>query len=124
MKHARYYWLMLAESHLTRRLFGGVVRRIAALPTLAEWAKAAVAGKSINEQVGGGKVWAQSGKRAAVAGHRVLGRNRASLSGAPRRTRTHNLNPKDLRQRQAGVQFLRSQESKTEILDDNAAAVS
>jgi hypothetical protein len=32
IKHARYYWLMLAESHLTRRLFGGMVRRIAALP--------------------------------------------------------------------------------------------
>jgi hypothetical protein len=23
VKHARYYWLLLAESHLTRRLFGG-----------------------------------------------------------------------------------------------------
>jgi hypothetical protein len=33
IKHARYYWLLLAESHLTRRLFGGIVRRIAALPT-------------------------------------------------------------------------------------------
>jgi Transposase DDE domain group 1 len=32
VKHARYYWLLLAESHLTRRLFGAVVRRIAALP--------------------------------------------------------------------------------------------
>lgn len=31
IKHARYYWLMLAESHLTRRLFGGMVRRIDAL---------------------------------------------------------------------------------------------
>jgi len=31
VKHARYYWLMLAESHLTRRLFGSVVRRIEAL---------------------------------------------------------------------------------------------
>ena len=30
--HARYYWLLLAESHLTRRLFGSMVRRIAALP--------------------------------------------------------------------------------------------
>jgi hypothetical protein len=27
----RYYWLMLAESHLTRRLFGSMVRRIGAL---------------------------------------------------------------------------------------------
>jgi hypothetical protein len=31
VKHARYYWLLLAESHLTRRLFGSMVRRIAAL---------------------------------------------------------------------------------------------
>ena len=32
IKHARYYWLLLAESHLTRRLFGVMLRRIAALP--------------------------------------------------------------------------------------------
>ena len=32
IKHARYYWLLLAESHLTRRLFGSIVRRIAGLP--------------------------------------------------------------------------------------------
>ena len=31
-KHARYYWLLLAESHLTRRLFESMVRRIEALP--------------------------------------------------------------------------------------------
>jgi len=35
VKHARYYWLLLAESHLTRRLFGGMVRRIEALPVPA-----------------------------------------------------------------------------------------
>ena len=33
VKHARYYWLMLAESHLTRRLFGSMVRRTDALAT-------------------------------------------------------------------------------------------
>jgi hypothetical protein len=32
IKHARYYWLLLAESHLTRRLFGSMVRRMEALP--------------------------------------------------------------------------------------------
>lgn len=32
IKHARYYWLLLAENHLTRRLFGAMVRRIVALP--------------------------------------------------------------------------------------------
>jgi hypothetical protein len=35
IKHARYYWLLLAESHLTRRLFGSMLRRIAALPSPA-----------------------------------------------------------------------------------------
>jgi hypothetical protein len=30
--HARSYWLLLAESHLTRRLFGAMLRRIWALP--------------------------------------------------------------------------------------------
>ena len=32
VKHARYYWLLLAESHLTKRLFGAMLRRIEALP--------------------------------------------------------------------------------------------
>jgi Transposase DDE domain group 1 len=36
IKHARYYWLMLAESHLTRRLFGSMVRRLDAL-AVASW---------------------------------------------------------------------------------------
>ena len=32
VKHARYYWLLLAESHLTRRLFASMGRRIGLLP--------------------------------------------------------------------------------------------
>lgn len=32
VKHARYYWLLLGESHLTRRLFGSMLRRMEALP--------------------------------------------------------------------------------------------
>jgi len=35
IKHARYYWLLLAESHLTRRLFGGMLQRIVTLPVPA-----------------------------------------------------------------------------------------
>jgi hypothetical protein len=31
IQHARYYWLLLAEGHLTRPLFGGMLRRIATL---------------------------------------------------------------------------------------------
>ena len=37
IKHARYYWLLLAERHLTRRLFGSMVRRIEAPPAPAGW---------------------------------------------------------------------------------------
>ena len=32
VKHARYYWLLLAEGHLTRRVFGAIPHRISALP--------------------------------------------------------------------------------------------
>jgi hypothetical protein len=32
IKHARYFWLLLAEGHLTQRLFGAMVRRIWAVP--------------------------------------------------------------------------------------------
>jgi hypothetical protein len=32
IKHARYYWLLLAESHLTWRLFGSMLRRMEGLP--------------------------------------------------------------------------------------------
>jgi hypothetical protein len=32
VKHARYYWLLLAESYLTCRLFGALLRRIELLP--------------------------------------------------------------------------------------------
>ena len=31
IKHARYYWLLLAESHLTRRRFNSMLRRITIL---------------------------------------------------------------------------------------------
>lgn len=40
-KHARYYWLMLAEGHLTRELFAATVGSIAALPTAIGWGAAA-----------------------------------------------------------------------------------
>ena len=35
VKHARYDWLLLAESHLTRRLCGAMLQRIWALPVPA-----------------------------------------------------------------------------------------
>ena len=33
IKHARYYWLLMAEGHLHRRLFGQMLRRIYAVPS-------------------------------------------------------------------------------------------
>ena len=36
VKHARYYWLFLAEGHLTRRLFGAMLQRLWALPVPAD----------------------------------------------------------------------------------------
>jgi len=35
VKHARYWWLLVAEGHLTRRLFGSMLQRIWALPVPA-----------------------------------------------------------------------------------------
>ena len=35
VKHARYYWLLLAEGHLHRRLFSDTLRRILSLPVPA-----------------------------------------------------------------------------------------
>jgi hypothetical protein len=35
IKHARYYWLLLAESHLTRQLFADMLRKITLLPVPA-----------------------------------------------------------------------------------------
>jgi hypothetical protein len=35
IKHARYYWLLLAESQLTRQLFAAMLRKITMLPAPA-----------------------------------------------------------------------------------------
>jgi hypothetical protein len=35
IKHARYYWLLLAEGHVARRLFRAMLRRTEALPVSA-----------------------------------------------------------------------------------------
>jgi hypothetical protein len=47
-KHARYYWLLLAESHLTRRQLGSMVRRMEALPVPSGWR--ATAGKQTGQR--------------------------------------------------------------------------
>ena len=85
VKHARYYWLLLAEGHLTRRLFGAMLRRIAALPVPAAQAKAE-ARELVNEEVGDRKVSVGSANKAApgsrcrrASAGRALFRSFASL---------------------------------------------
>jgi hypothetical protein len=51
VKRARYCWLLLVGSHLTRRLFAGMVRRIVALPLPAGWGPR---GKQIGRNQGEG----------------------------------------------------------------------
>lgn len=46
IKHARHYWLLLAESQLTRWRFGAMASRIAALPGAAGQTQAMGAAKS------------------------------------------------------------------------------
>ena len=41
IKHARYYWLLLAESHLTRRLFADMPRKSRPCPYQRDKARAA-----------------------------------------------------------------------------------
>jgi hypothetical protein len=52
LKHARYYWLLLAESHLTRRLFGAMVWRIESLLLPAGYGPHP-AGENLGKQAGG-----------------------------------------------------------------------
>ena len=54
IKHARYYWLLLAESHLTRRLFGGMLRRIVTLP-VASWIGGPRSAADFGDEMGGGR---------------------------------------------------------------------
>lgn len=58
IKHARYYWLLLAESHLTRRVFGSMVRRIAALPLPTGYARRRASRQG--EGTGGEEVYEKS----------------------------------------------------------------
>jgi hypothetical protein len=63
-------WLLLAESHLTRRRFACVLRRIAALPLPAGWQTAAE-GKPTGRKVtlGDGKVpLAETARKKGVGG--------------------------------------------------------
>ena len=56
VKHARYDWLLRAEGHLTRGLFGAMVRRVAALPVPAGEPDAVATSQSVDHEVREGHV--------------------------------------------------------------------
>jgi len=51
IKHARYYWLLLAESHLTRRLFVGMLRKDRGA-AVAGWIRRAQGGANFDDDAG------------------------------------------------------------------------
>src|ERR1035437_3878173 len=73
VKHARYYWLMLAESHLTRRPFGGMVRRIGALAVATGETEAMSTAKSGDQGVMAGDVFVEYTENTGFPGFGVCG---------------------------------------------------
>ncbi len=75
IEHARYYWLLLAEGHLTRSLFGAMLRRLAVVPGAA------------GEQ----KLWAQATRAARKPGTGSFSGGQNGLFwGSPGTDRTEN----------------------------------
>jgi hypothetical protein len=79
MRHARYCWLLLAEGHLTRRLFAAMVRRIAAVPVATGYREAMGAAKSGEQEARVGELSMECTEKAGLA---VLGWLRQGDSGA------------------------------------------
>jgi hypothetical protein len=63
VRHARYYWLLLAEGHLSRRLFSSMLRMIAALPL-----------RTVNEPGQKANERSEAIKRGSVSGEADWGR--------------------------------------------------
>jgi hypothetical protein len=76
VKHARYYWLLLAESHLTRRLFGAMIGWIESLP-LPSGLSPQPAGENLEKQARG---------RAGGLRNRMGNGSRCRLTPSRRRT--------------------------------------
>jgi len=83
VKHARYYWLLLAESHLTRRLSGSMVRRVALLPSPAGQANARADQISAARETGAGEVCAAQVERWPVSSFGILRRDKTGLFRGP-----------------------------------------
>jgi hypothetical protein len=92
VKHTRYYWLLLAESHPTRRRFGAMVGRIESVPLPAGYAS----GRRIGFQRGesqGGRVSETRVARGVVAVFGVLARGTNGTFSGPRKHRALQTQP-------------------------------
>ena len=83
IKHARYYWLLLAERHLTRSLFGAMLRRLVALsvPAGSRSYSYSQIGKGGRGRSGVWEIGCKSGRSIFLG---VLGRARTGSSGGRR----------------------------------------
>jgi hypothetical protein len=93
IKHARYYWLVLAESGLTRRLFGAMVRKDRRL-TGGDWLEGGC-WRDESQQEGGrdGQVCMEVAEKPGFGDFDVLVRRKVTLS---RRTGTFARKPMQL----------------------------
>ena len=83
IKQARYYWLLLAESYLTRRLFGSMLRRIEA-PALASRVGELKTGSDFSDERGGaGKVSEARVERGSVSSFGILRRGKTGPFHGP-----------------------------------------
>jgi hypothetical protein len=71
VKHARYYWLLLAEGHLTPRLFGRIVWRLAMLPGRAGQQSPFAAANGAASGSGVREIGCQSGRSESRGPRRV-----------------------------------------------------
>jgi hypothetical protein len=119
--HARYCWLLLAESQLARRLFGSMVGRIASLPLPAGEASRRPEQISATREAREGKVAEESVGKTATSGLGILRRGktdpfRGSWNHPALKGRL------DLEFRGARVYITGRAKLKTEILDCKARA--
>jgi len=91
IKHARNYWLFLAESHLTRRLFAAMVRRIAALPVATRQTQAMGAAKSGGQEVRVGGVSVECAEKTGFPGLHFSGRATTAPCGGEDGSRREKL---------------------------------
>jgi hypothetical protein len=79
VKHARYYWLLWAESHLTRRLFGAICRKDRRFAGAGGIDAIEGAAKSGGQDVEAAELYMECTEKKEVPGFRFSGQARDAL---------------------------------------------